>query len=316
MKKTIEDLLNNLISAGKVVKASGSYFCPNKCSGPSDAQPPLCNCFRIFFNNGPFRYQYIVPDQPNVFEGPGFGHGWGVPYWPVKNEANSSTASEAPWFYHNIDPNHVPQPGYHRYEEWPSYCPSLSEFLSPAFSSVDEWKVYRNGLIDRLAGQFGYGSLRSSEILCRHPGYHNQLIWRDPDCGSRLGAILNRCAFEKEHGRPCDGEALDDLWAQSGYDNAVPPTMMIARRMDEFGCFGDTQQGACCEPQDFAGFTCRLVIGAASCNGQFHSGKTCEQIGGNNCGFAPNLTTTQLGRESAVMSQLLKKLRVNKNKNR
>lgn len=310
MKKTIEDLLNNLISAGKVVKASGSYFCPNKCSGPSDAQPPLCNCFRIFFNSDIFRYYYRVPDQPTPFEGPGTGHGWGVPYWPVKNEANSSTASEAIWFYFNSDPNHVPQQGYHRMEEWPSYCPSLSEFMSPAFSSVDEWKVYRNGLIERLARQFGYGSGRSQEILCRN------FDLPDFNCAGRLAPILNSCAHEQENGRPCDGEALDNLWAQSGYDNAVPPTMMIARRMDEFGCFGDTQLGACCEPQDFAGFTCRLVIGASSCNGQFHSGKTCEQIGGNNCGFAPNLTTTQLGRESAVMSQLLKKLRVNKNKNR
>lgn len=44
--------------------------------------------------------------------------------------------------------------------------------------------------------------------------------------------------------------------------------------------------GACCSPENFGGFSCEYVQRESDCAGQFHPGKNCDQIGGDNCGTA------------------------------
>ncbi len=45
-----------------------------------------------------------------------------------------------------------------------------------------------------------------------------------------------------------------------------------------------TPGGACCFPEgNFGGFICTQVIWGEQCAGSFHPGRTCDQIGGNNC---------------------------------
>lgn len=73
--------------------------------------------------------------------------------------------------------------------------------------------------------------------------------------------------------------------------------------------------GACCEPDgDFGGFSCSSVTNSDSCSGTFHPGKTCQDIGDNNCGGAPGgnlLGQNQIDKSvvNEISASLIKALR-------
>ena len=63
----------------------------------------------------------------------------------------------------------------------------------------------------------------------------------------------------------------------------------IVRQLYAARCgFPVAQTGACCSLDgEFGGFRCDLTT-STGCVGNFYSGKSCADIGGNNCGLAPN----------------------------
>lgn len=72
--------------------------------------------------------------------------------------------------------------------------------------------------------------------------------------------------------------------------------------------------GACCTPEDFGGFNCSSVTNSDSCAGTFHPGKTCQDIGDNNCGGAPGgnlLGQNQIDKSvvNEISASLIKALR-------
>jgi len=77
----------------------------------------------------------------------------------------------------------------------------------------------------------------------------------------------------------------------NGYDLAkIARLVEIIRQLYIAKCgFAVSSAGACCAPAgEFGGFTCTEVAGTNNCQGNFYPGQSCQQIGGNNCGLAPN----------------------------
>jgi hypothetical protein len=75
----------------------------------------------------------------------------------------------------------------------------------------------------------------------------------------------------------CGGQigAAASIWTDTG------PTKYTKMLFDNCTSSG----GACCSPAgDFGGFECSQANSAAQCNGTFHPGKQCSEIGGDNCG--------------------------------
>lgn len=72
--------------------------------------------------------------------------------------------------------------------------------------------------------------------------------------------------------------------------------------------------GACCTPENFGGFNCTAVNSQKECQGQFHPGKTCRDIGFNNCGtkdltIRPDrIRTTELSK--ALVNALMKNKKI------
>jgi hypothetical protein len=99
----------------------------------------------------------------------------------------------------------------------------------------------------------------------------------------------------------------------------TPGGLQLAKMMFDARCGirAEATSGACCSVAgDFGGFSCTQVGGPGECqNGTFYSGKTCEQIGGDNCGkskvsvIAPSKReNTQLGTAS-ITDMIIKALR-------
>lgn len=88
------------------------------------------------------------------------------------------------------------------------------------------------------------------------------------------------------------------------------PTKYAKMLFDNCGSAG----GACCTPEDFGGFNCSSVTNSDSCAGTFHPGKTCQDIGDNNCGGAPGgnlLGQNQIDKSvvNEISASLIKALR-------
>jgi hypothetical protein len=72
-----------------------------------------------------------------------------------------------------------------------------------------------------------------------------------------------------------------------------------------------SQAGACCTPVgDFGGFACTETAGFG-CEGTFYPGKSCQQIGGDNCGLAANPLNMQKENKKAMdlVSAVIKKIK-------
>jgi hypothetical protein len=72
-----------------------------------------------------------------------------------------------------------------------------------------------------------------------------------------------------------------------------------------------SQAGACCTVVgDFGGFACTETAGFG-CEGTFYPGKSCQQIGGNNCGLAANPLNMQKENKKAMdlVSAVMKKIK-------
>jgi hypothetical protein len=77
--------------------------------------------------------------------------------------------------------------------------------------------------------------------------------------------------------------------------------------------FAVSQAGACCSVVgDFGGFACTEVAGTANCQGTFYPGQSCQQIGGDNCGLAPNplQKNNQAKKQKEVMEAVMSILKV------
>jgi hypothetical protein len=72
--------------------------------------------------------------------------------------------------------------------------------------------------------------------------------------------------------------------------------------------------GACCSSDgDFGGFRCSEVGAPAECvGGIFHAGKTCAELGGDNCALAANLKMAQdkITTEKQIMDTVMSILKV------
>jgi len=89
----------------------------------------------------------------------------------------------------------------------------------------------------------------------------------------------------------------------------------IIRRLYAVKCmFLVAQTGACCSPDgDFGGFRCSEVGAPAECvGGIFHAGKTCAELGGDNCALAANLKMAQdkITTEKQIMDTVMSILKV------
>lgn len=75
--------------------------------------------------------------------------------------------------------------------------------------------------------------------------------------------------------------------------------------------FAVAESGACCAPEDFGGFNCTQANSAAECSGVFYPGQTCDDIGGNNCGVAPNpvMIKSQKIAAKEIASAIIRKLK-------
>ena len=82
--------------------------------------------------------------------------------------------------------------------------------------------------------------------------------------------------------------------------------------------FAVSSAGACCTASEFGGFTCAEVAGTAACKGTFYAGQGCGDIGGNNCGLAPNplqqnpneQKTRNRDEQKKVAGELIKQLKL------
>jgi hypothetical protein len=77
--------------------------------------------------------------------------------------------------------------------------------------------------------------------------------------------------------------------------------------------FAVSQAGACCSVVgDFGGFACTEVAGTANCQGTFYPGQSCQQIGGDNCGLAPNplQKNNQAKKQKEVMDMVMSMIKV------
>jgi hypothetical protein len=133
---------------------------------------------------------------------------------------------------------------------------------------------------------------------------------------------------------PMQGPTTPGLWEQfwtgahpayNGFANspfASPGGMQLAKMMFDARCGirAEATSGACCRVAgDFGGFSCTEGESPEDCardSGSFHPNKTCEQIGGDNCGkskvsvITPSKKeNTQLGRAS-ITDMIIKALKV------
>jgi hypothetical protein len=98
----------------------------------------------------------------------------------------------------------------------------------------------------------------------------------------------------------------------------TPGGLQIAKWMFDARCGirAEATSGACCSAVgNFGGFSCAEVGSAGECQGTFYPGKTCQQIGGDNCGKSKLTTITPSKKETkelgtaAINDMIIKALR-------
>jgi hypothetical protein len=255
----LEQKIKSLLAATQKAKADERYEPGRVCIAcRSDNPPPFCSCIAALYSSDVFAY---LPENSTL---------------PI---------------YYNFDPNFTPPPGDVRYMEWPSHCPALSQMLAPAFNSQAEWDAVKTSWVTRIArGLMSddpnvYEAAWKLHILC-HPSSGWPHIAIERSCSNYLlqGVVLE-CMHNLKNGLPCSGPRFDHFW--EGEYSGIPGVPYIARYLMDNGCLpGQQVPGACCSVAgDFGGFSCAEVGGPEQClNGTFHPGKTCAQIGGDNCG--------------------------------
>ena len=174
----------------------------------------------------------------------------------------------------------------------PSNCPSIEAMNADGYSQ-SEWLSTRNNWASMFFVYWSdpLWSLEQSQELLVSPPPDASYILDDQNVHSPSWIGVN-------------GITYSQFWAQYwssprrvAYDNdgnGIPSR--YGRMLWDIGCFGRLPEtgGACCSPAgDFGGFSCTQVSSAAQCDGQFYGGKTCEQIGGDNCGAAEGIPVNQ-----------------------
>jgi len=195
------------------------------------------------------------------------------------------------------------------YSSYPPGCPSQEELEGPGYTE-EEWIGNPETLTGQRYRWFAWDYL----TRIRHP-----------DGGWSPGQLspLADSIWGYGEANPFDPEAyasripritMRQLWEEffSGGYGGYRPTLR-QRKMLESGCNGNPgeQTGACCSPDgEFGGFRCSQTYGH-ECQGTFHSGKTCADIGGDNCGSAMNpiQQNDQVKRPKEIMDMVMSSLK-------
>jgi hypothetical protein len=186
--------------------------------------------------------------------------------------------------------------GYRRFMEWPASCPSMSQMTAPAFTNQAEWNAVKKSWVRRLAR-----AMINPDPKVRNPAL-NIFEMR----GGILFPMVSQCMLDiQQFGGNCGDDLF--IWTDNEFQGLPTIPYWVKYLMDNGCVVGQEVPGACCSVAgDFGGFSCAEVGGSDQClNGTFHPGKTCEQIGGDNCGkskisvIAPSKReNTQLGTAS------------------
>ena len=304
MKRSLESILNKLIAKVELaplydpvpLEPGDSEVAPKGGGGNGGRGTEACGYSRVGFND----YSYMWGNNDGGRNPRGSSN---FPYW----ECPICTGSAPPAICACISAYYNPcynwhwsngKGGLNRDNTWPTWdppayssyppgCPSAQELEGPGYTE-EEWigdpetlsgQRYRWFAWDYLTrirnpdGSWTLGQL--SPLDDSITGFHGSENPLDPDSYS---SIIDRVTMRQ-------------VWAEffrGGYGGYRPN--LLQRKILESGCRGNPgdQTGACCSPDgEFGGFRCSQTYGP-QCQGTFHSGKTCADIGGDNCGSAMN----------------------------
>jgi hypothetical protein len=197
-----------------------------------------------------------------------------------------------PWRHHP-DPQPPTLPP--AFPNMPEGCPSIEQMDGPGYTE-EEWV----GNPETLSGErYIWNSwawlTRTADGKLGEYDFHGLYNWPgDPETDGGSNPNFHPLDPDSLWGT-IDGRRwyMRDIWAYWFGPNGGAtfyPTLR-ERRMKEMGCFGIPllrTNGACCAPAgEFGGFTCSSTT-SNQCNGTFYPGRNCADIGGDNCGLAPN----------------------------
>ena len=174
-------------------------------------------------------------------------------------------------------------------KQLPSHCPSREVNGIRSAGTISNYAFSTNGSV-------------GGWVSC----YFSLMTWAFPNFDTSSGGINNILGPTSLTGHGFGTTTLDDwsrFWQNIGPTHtpgsecwADPESIRLAKMLFDARCYLTEQPttGACCAPAgDFGGFACTQASSEASCDGQFYPGKTCDQIGGDNCGAADGQPVNQ-----------------------